>query len=395
MKKELTYNHTMLACFGGYIVQGIVNNFVPLLFLTFQDTYQLSLSQITFLVTLNFSVQLLIDLCSAFFVDRLGYRLCVCSAHFCVALGFILLIILPDICPDAYIGILISVVVYAMGGGLLEVIISPLLEACPTTHKESAMSLLHSFYCWGHVGVILISTAFFATVGIQHWKVLALLWIAIALTNMIFFTQTPIAPLIPEGYAGWSFRELLSKRNFWIFFVMMICSGAAELSVSQWASALAENGLGVSKAVGDLAGPMSFAILMGISRTIFGKYGDRLNLHRYMSASCVLCVISYLMIALVPYPVINLMGCALCGFSVGILWPGSFSRASAMLPLGGTRMFALLALGGDIGCSAGPTFTGMIASHFGDDLQVGLMFGVIFPMVLLVLFKLRGQARRD
>ncbi len=393
MKSKLTYNHTLIACFIGYIVQAIVNNFVPLLFLTFQDTYGISLMRITFLVTLNFGIQLMVDLLSAFFIDRIGYRAAICIAHFCVAVGFGLLTILPELLPDPYTGIVIAVIIYAIGGGLLEVVVSPVVEACPTKHKESAMSMLHSFYCWGHVGVVAISTIFFSVVGIQHWKMLTIIWIAIALGNMLFFAKTPIASLIDEGESGLSLKELLSKKIFWILFLMMVCSGASEQAVSQWASTLAEKGLGVSKTMGDLAGPMSFAILMGSSRAIYGKFGQKLDLDKFMSASCILCVISYLLIALVPNPVVNLIGCAICGFSVGIMWPGSFSKASSALPLGGTLMFAFLALGGDIGCAGGPTFAGIVASAFEDNLQMGILFAIIFPLGLFVLLQLARAAK--
>lgn len=395
MKSKLTYNHTIVACFIGYIVQAIVNNFVPLLFLTFQDTYKISLSNITFLVTLNFGIQLLVDLLSAFFVDKIGYRAAMCVAHLSVAIGFILLTILPEVLADPYIGIMLAVIVYAIGGGLLEVVVSPVVEACPTEHKESAMSLLHSFYCWGHVGVVLISTLFFAAVGISHWKMLTILWIIIALGNMLFFTRTPIASLIEEGQSGLSFRELLSKKVFWLLLLMMVCSGASEQAVSQWASTLAEKGLGVSKFVGDLAGPMAFAILMGTSRAIYGKFGPKLDLDKFMSASCVLCVVSYLLTAIVPNPVVNLAGCAICGFSVGIMWPGSFSKASASLPLGGTVMFAFLALGGDVGCAGGPTFAGLIATAFGDNLQKGILCATIFPVGLFILIQIVKTLRKE
>lgn len=395
MKTKLTYNHTIIACFIAYIVQAIVNNFVPLLFLTFQDTYGISLSKITFLVTLNFGIQLLVDLLSAFFVDKIGYRAAMCTAHLSVAIGFILLTILPEVLPDPYIGIMLAVIVYAIGGGLLEVVVSPVVEACPTKHKESAMSLLHSFYCWGHVGVVLISTVFFAMFGISHWRMLAILWIIIAMGNMLFFTKTPVASLIEEGQSSLSFRELLSQKMFWLLLLMMVCSGASEQAVSQWASTLAEKSLGVSKTVGDLAGPMAFAILMGTSRALYGKFGQKMDLDRFMSASCVLCVAAYLLIALVPNPMINLMGCAICGFSVGIMWPGSFSKAAASLPLGGTLMFAFLALGGDVGCAGGPTFAGLIASAFGENLQMGILFAIVFPMGLFVLLHFVKAAGKE
>ncbi len=380
---KLTYKHTMLACFVGYIVQAIVNNFVPLLFLTFQKTYGIPLTAITMLITINFGVQLLVDLASAYFVDKIGYRISLILAHFFSAAGFLCLTILPERLPSAYTGLLISVIVYAIGGGLLEVLVSPVVEACPTDNKEQAMSLLHSFYCWGHVGVVLISTLYFRFVGIEHWKGLTLLWMIVPLANLAVFTQTPIASLMEEGERGLSIGELLRNKVFWILAIMMVCSGASEQAVSQWASTLAEKGLGVTKAVGDLAGPMTFAVTMGTSRAFYGKFGDRMDLDRFMYGSCFLCVVSYLMIALLPNPALNLLGCAVCGLSVGIMWPGSFSKSAAAIPKGGTAMFAFLALGGDLGCSGGPTFAGMMASHFQDNLQRGILCSVIFPILLM------------
>lgn len=382
--KTANYNHTMYACFIGYIVQAIVNNFVPLLFLTFQATYNIPLSKITMLVTINFGLQLLIDLLSVSFVDRIGYRASMLLAHICAALGFLLLTILPEIFSDPFIGLLIAVTIYAIGGGLLEVLVSPVMEACPTDNKEKAMSLLHSFYCWGHVGVVLLSTLFFKLFGIENWKILAVLWAIIPIINTILFTKVPMASLIEEGETGLTIPQLFSKKIFWLFLLIMVCAGASEQSVSQWASTFAEKGLGVSKTIGDLAGPMAFAILMGTSRAFYGKYGERINLDLFMIYSGILCVISYLCIALVPSPIFGLIGCALCGLSVGILWPGSFSKASASIRGGGTAMFALMALAGDLGCSSGPTLVGMVSSHFGDSLNVGILSAIIFPILFLI-----------
>ncbi len=396
LQSKLTYNHTITACFIGYIVQAIVNNFVPLLFLFFQSHYDIPLSQITFLITLNFGIQLLVDLASAYFVDRIGYRISMVLAHGFAALGFILLTILPEVLPNPFIGILISVMIYAVGGGLLEVLVSPVMEACPTDNKEAAMSLLHSFYCWGHVGVVLVSTIFFKLSGIENWKYLVILWLIIILGNLFLFALTPIASLIEDGEAGMKISQLIRSKVFWILLIMMICSGASEQAVSQWASTLAEKGLGVSKTVGDLAGPMFFALMMGLSRAYYGKAGEKLNLDHFMNISCILCILSYLMIALVPNAAVNLLGCGICGFSVGIMWPGSFSKSAQTLPKGGTAMFALLALGGDVGCSGGPTFVGMIASRFSDDLQTGILFALIFPIVLLLMIRLlKGQNRHE
>ena len=381
--KENKYNRTMTACFTAYIVQATVNNFVPLLFLTFQRSFGIPLSKITLLVTFNFAIQLLVDILSVTFVDRIGYRLSMILAHLFCVLGLTGLIWLPQTTGDPFAGIMISVVLYAVGGGLLEVLVSPVVESCPSDNKEKAMSMLHSFYCWGHVGVVLLSTLFFRIFGIGHWRILALAWALIPLFNLFVFTRVPMAPLLKEGETGMKIGELFTKRLFWVLFIMMICSGASEQSVSQWASTFAEKGLGVSKTVGDLAGPMAFAVLMGASRAFYGKYGDRIDLDRFMAASSVLCIASYLCIALVPSPVVSLIACAVCGLSVGIMWPGTFSKSTATLPRSGTAMFALLALGGDVGCSGGPTLVGFVSSALNDNLKMGILAAVVFPVLLL------------
>ena len=380
---KYSYDSTMRACFTGYIVQAIVNNFVPLLFLTFQRTYHIPLQQITLLVTFNFGIQLLTDLLSVAFVDRMGYQASMVLAHILSALGLICLTVLPERMGHPFAGILISVIVYAVGGGLLEVLVSPVVEACPSTHKEKAMSMLHSFYCWGHVGVVLSSSIFFKLAGIENWKLLAVLWAVIPILNALIFTRVPIAPVLPEGEEGMTIGTLFQNRTFWLLFVMMICAGASEQSVSQWASLFAEKGLGISKTAGDLAGPMAFAVLMGASRAFYGNYGEKINLDRFMAVSSVLCILSYLCLVFMPVPVLSLAGCALCGLSVGILWPGTFSRASKALPAGGTALFALLALGGDIGCSGGPTLVGMVSGMCKGNLKAGILAALIFPVLLL------------
>lgn len=388
------YNKTVRACFAGCIVQAIVNNFVPLLFLFFQTSYDIPLSRITLLVTFNFGIQLLVDFLSVGFADKIGYRASMIAAHMLSAAGLILLTILPELLPSPFAGILISVMVYAIGGGLLEVLVSPIVEACPSDHKEKAMSLLHSFYCWGHAGVVLISTLFFYAAGIEKWKILAVVWALIPIANAAAFAKVPIAALIEEGETGMRLRDLFRLKVFRIMLVMMVCAGASEQAVSQWASAFAEKGLGISKTAGDLVGPMAFAVLMGTSRLFYGKYGDRIDLDRFMSCSSGLCILSYLCISLVPVPQISLIACAVCGLSVGILWPGTFGKASAALPKGGTAMFALLALGGDIGCSAGPTLVGMVSGMTGDNLRMGVWAGTVFPVLMLIGVILCGKKKR-
>lgn len=378
------YQKTMYACFVGYIVQAIINNFVPLLFLTFEKNYHIPLSQITMLITFNFGVQLVVDFFAAKYVDRIGYRTSIVLAHVCSAAGLIGLAVLPELFPNAIMGLMIAVVIYAVGGGLIEVLISPIMENCPSKHKEKAMSLLHSFYCWGHVGVVLLSTLFFHFFGIENWKILALVWAIIPVVNGIVFCKVPMASLMEEGETGMTLRELAGNGTFWILMLMMVCSGASEQGVSQWASTFAEKGLQISKTMGDLAGPMFFAILMGASRAFYGKYGDKLDLNRFMVGSSILCVLSYLCISLSPSPLLSMIGCGICGLSVGIMWPGSFSRASQSLPKGGTAMFAMLALAGDVGCGSGPTVVGYVTGLVGEDLKKGILAGVIFPVLLLV-----------
>ena len=391
MSGKINYKQTITACFIAYIVQAIVNNFAPLLFLTFQSTYDIPLSKITMLITFNFGLQLIVDLVSVTFVDRIGYRASMILAHILAMVGLASLAFLPELLPDPFVGILISVTVYAIGGGLLEVLVSPVVEACPSDNKEAAMSMLHSFYCWGHVGVVLISTIFFAVFGIHNWKILAVIWALVPLCNSLVFTKVPIAPLIEEGEKGLTIKDLAKQKIFWVFMLMMLCAGASEQAVSQWASTFAEKGLGVSKTVGDLAGPMSFAVLMGTSRAFYGKWGDKLDLDRFMIGSSILCMISYLCISLVPGSVFGLVGCAVCGLSVGIMWPGTFSKASKAMKNGGTAMFALMALAGDLGCSGGPTGVGMVSSAFGDDLKKGILAAICFPLLLLVGIVLCGK----
>ena len=388
------YSHTRKACYLGYVTQAVVNNFVPLLFLTFQSQYGLPLERITVLVTMNFGIQLGVDLLSARFVDRLGYRKSAMLAHFFAALGLLGLGILPELFPDPYAGLLLSVCFYAIGGGLIEVLISPIVEACPAEKKEAAMSLLHSFYCWGSVFVILFSTGFFAFVGLSHWKQLAFLWALLPIFNLFYFSQVPIAQLTESG-EGLSLRQLLSQKLIWLLAVLMLCAGAAEQAMSQWASAFAEAGLGVSKSLGDLAGPCLFSLLMGFSRLLYSRKSHVLPLQRFMAGSCLLCIAGYLLASLSPWPLLSLAGCGLCGFSVGIFWPGTVSLSAARCPKGGTALFALLALFGDLGCSAGPTFVGFLAGA-GGWIRQGLLGAAAFPVLLLLgLFLLKAVSGRN
>lgn len=376
------YQHTINASYVGYITQAIVNNFAPLLFLTFNRTYGIPLGQIGLLISLNFGTQLLVDFLSAKYVDRIGYRLSIVAAHIFAGAGLIGLGVLPELLPDPYFGICLSVMLYAVGGGLIEVLISPIVEACPTEGKAAAMSLLHSFYCWGSVLVVLVSTILFSALGMDSWRMISCLWAVIPLLNAFYFCKVPIAHLVEEG-ESMTIGELLRSKLFWIFALLMVCSGASELSMSQWASTFAESALHVSKTVGDLTGPCFFAVLMGTARVFHAKYAEKLELSRYLGLCAVICIGSYLIAALSPVAALSLLGCGICGFSVGAMWPGTFSLAAEKCPRGGTAMFALFALAGDTGCSLGPAVVGFVSSGFHDNLKAGLLAAILFPMLLL------------
>ncbi len=382
MSIKTNSRHTIFASYGGFITQAIVNNLAPLFFLIFQDTFDIPLSQITLLVTINFLVQLLVDLIAAKAADKIGLRKCVVAAHFFAAAGLFGMAFLPFIMPP-FAGLLTSVVIYAVGGGLIEVLVSPLVEACPTENKAGVMSLLHSFYCWGSLAVVLISTLFLNFCGKDSWRVLAACWAVFPVLVGLYFTQVPIYKLVEEG-EGFGMRKLCSMRLFWLFVVLMFAAGASELAMSQWASSFAESSLGISKTTGDLIGVCGFSLFMGSARVFYGKMSEKLNLTKFLILSGILCICSYLLVSLSPLPILSLVGCMLCGLSVGILWPGTYSLASASIPKGGTTMFALLALAGDLGCSGGPTAIGFISEALGGDIKSGLMFAVVFPAILIV-----------
>ena len=388
------YKKTLTACYLGFITQAICANFAPLLFLMFHNVYQIPLGQIALISTVFFLTQLIVDILCSYFADKIGYRNCVVASELCAAAGLIGLAFLPDLLPNPLTGIIASVIVYAIGSGLIEVLCSPIVEACPFDNKEAVMSLLHSFYCWGSVGVILLSTIFFAVFGIDSWKWLACVWAVIPLYNIYNFATCPIEHTTDDG-KGMGTGRLLRVPLFWVSIILMVCAGASELSMAQWASAYTESALGFSKAMGDLAGPCMFAITMGISRIIFGKYGDRLDLMRFMMGSGVLCLSCYIAASLSNTPVIGLIGCILCGFSVGIMWPGTISICSGRLPEGGTAMFALLAMAGDLGGAFGPSLVGNITQNAGNDLRKGMLVGCVFPLVLILsLLLLKGTRKK-
>ena len=373
---------TLYAAFIGYIVQAIVNNFLPLLFIQLQTEFSVPLSRITLLITFNFLIQLAVDLISPLFIDRIGYRASMLISNGAAMLGLALLTVLPQHFEDPFAGILLSVCVYAIGGGLQEVLVSPIVEACPTENKETAMSLLHSFYCWGFVGMVALSTLFFAVFGISNWRNLAWFWCLVPALDFVLFLFVPVYSLNGEGVKGAGLKDLLRMKVFWVLLLMMFCSAASEQSMAQWASAFAERGLGVSKSMGDLMGPMLFAICQGSSRAIYGVRGGKMNLLRFMRISVIICIAGYLGVVFFPHPVLSLIACGASGFAVGIFWPGTFSLASAAIRNGGTLLFALLAFAGDIGCSLGPTVTGAVAAAHGDEIRLGILIAVLFPVLM-------------
>lgn len=380
---QKNYKRTLTACYLGFITQAILANFAPLLFLKFHRDFNIPLGQIALISAVFFFTQLLVDLFCAKYVDRIGYRKSIVASEIFSAVGLIGLAFLPGLLPNPFVGIIISVVLYAMGSGLIEVLCSPIVEACPFDNKDSVMSLLHSFYCWGSVGVILISTILFSIFGIDKWQWVACMWAIVPLYNIYNFMTCPIEHLVEDG-TGMSIKDLFKSSLFWVAAILMICSGSSELSMSQWASSFAESALGLSKAVGDLAGPCLFAVTMGIGRVFYGKYGEKLDLMRFMMGSGVLCMICYLFASLSSNSIVGLIACIICGFSVAIMWPGTISLSSQKMPKGGTAMFALLAMAGDLGGTLGPSVVGNVSQMMGDNLQMGILAGSIFPAVLIV-----------
>ncbi len=388
------YKKTLFACYLGFITQSIAANFAPLLFLTFHKSYAVPLGKIALIPAVFFMTQLIVDIICAQVVDKIGYRKCVVASEVSSAAGLVLLAFLPEVFSDPFAGIVLSVVVYAIGSGLIEVLVSPIVEACPFEHKEATMSLLHSFYCWGSVGVIVISTLFFKFFGIQNWKLLACLWALLPLYNIFNFATCPIEHPT-GGEKGMGIAALFRLPLFYLAVILMICAGASELSMAQWASAFAESALGLSKTAGDLAGPCLFAVTMGTCRAIFGKFGDRLDLKKFMIGSGILCIISYLLASLSLLPILGLLGCIICGFSVGIMWPGTISICSPRIPRGGTAFFAMLAMAGDLGGSAGPAIVGNISQLAGDNLQRGLLAGGIFPVIMIIALVMMANSKAE
>ncbi|MBQ9097574.1 MAG: MFS transporter [Clostridia bacterium] len=398
MTKQKNYKKTLIACYLGFVTQAISSNFAPLLFLTFKSTYGISLEKIALIPFVFYITQLLVDLAATKFADKIGYRTCVVTSQVVSSVGLMLMAILPDVLPVPFIGLLISVVLYAIGSGLVEVLVSPIVEACPFENKDGMMSLLHSFFCWGSMGVVLGSTLFFAAFGLENWKILTFIWALVPLYNTFNFISCPIERLVEDG-KSMGIKQLLKTPVFCLMILLMVCAGASEATMTQWTSAFAESAIGISKTIGDIAGPCLFAMFMGIARMLYGKFSEKLDLNKAMLVCAIACTICYLLASLSTLPILGLAGCALCGLAVGIMWPGTISISSQKCPRGGTAMFAFLALAGDLGAAVSPTMVGSLSEMAGGNLKIGLLVATIFPVILvcgLLILKLKfGKTTRE
>lgn len=379
--KHTNYKSTLHACYLGYITQALIVNLPPLLFVVFRDNYGLSYTMLGSLVVVIFVTQLVVDALAIRFIDRIGHRAAAIMAHAFAAIGMVALAFLPRLLPEPYVGLVIASLLFAIGGGLIEVLVSPIVESLPGDAKASAMSLLHSFYSWGQVLVISLSTVALLLVGRDLWFLLPLLWAVLPIFTLFRFARVPLVPPEEESKRT-PVRTLVTSRLFLVALLLMVCSGAAEQAMGQWASLFAERGLGISKTLGDLFGPCLFAVMMGIVRTLYGTKGQAINIHKTLIVCSFLCILSFAIVALVPVPAISLLGCSLCGLTVSLMWPGMLSLTAGGYPTGGTAMFAMMALGGDLGCSVGPWLTGVVADS--GSLNIGLATGMIFPAIMLV-----------
>ena len=391
---KLTYRHTQLACYLGYVSQAITTTFLPLLFVRLGNEFGFTLSKLTVLIAITFVSEIFIDALSPRFINKIGYRASMVLANICSTIGTAGYAVLPFVMKDPYAGFVLCAVINAIGGGFDEVLVSPIVEACPTKNKARAMALLHSFYCWGCAAVVLLSTLYFHLAGVENWRLLAGLWALIPLSNAFLFSLVPIRTLEEEKGES-RFADMLRNPIFWLMCVVMICAGASELAMSQWASAFAEAGLGISKTFGDLLGPCAFAVLMGTSRILFSRINDKTDISKILIVCAVLCIGAYFVSALSENPIIALLGCGLCGFAVAPMWPGAFSMASKDIPNASTAMFAAFALAGDMGCTAGPSAVGFISSAGSNDIGSGLIYSAVFPAAMILCLVVIRIIRRN
>ena len=377
-----SYKSTKIACYVGFVVQAIINNFLPLLFIIFNTEYHLNYEQLGRLLFINFFVQLVVDALTPLVVKRVGYRGAAIACHGLAAVGLCLLGILPKLFPtNIYSCLVAAIIVYASGSGIIEVCISPIVEMLPGDKKGADMAFSHSFYCWGQMFTVLVSTLLIFIIGQRHWHFIPMLWAIIPLYNMLNFTRVPIVEQ-PEESVSKTASTLFKNRDFWIFIIVMICAGASEITMAEWASIFTQQALGVSKTVGDLLGPCAFAVCMGSGRVIFGLLDGKFNPKKALILNNILCVLCYTGVAVLKQPALSLVACALCGFSVSLSWPGTYSMSARHFANGGTLMFSVLALSGDLGCSIGPWIMGIVANN--TNLQTGFLVSAIFPAIMVI-----------
>ena len=409
---KYSYKHTLRACYVGYITQAIVNNLAPILFIIFQKQFHISFEEIGRLILINFATQTVADIIAIKYVDKLGYRKSAILAHIFCAVGLIGLSILPKLMPSPYIGLIMAVMIYALGGGILEVLVSPIVESIPGDEKASAMSLLHSFYCWGQMGVVFITTILLKLIGNDMWTIIPIVWAVIPIYNGFKFTKVPLMPPLPQEEQV-SIKVLIKSKQILVALMLMLCAGASELTMSQWSSIFAEKGLNVPKVIGDIAGPCMFAIFMGTGRTLYGIWGSKINLRNALLISGILCIACYVVTVFSPWPLLSLIACAISGISVSLMWPGTFSLSAKLYPTGGTAMFGMLAIFGDLGASIGPWLAGLMSDiaqkstkiiEFGQvynidieqlGLKSGLFVATIFPIILVLGILLMKDRKRE
>lgn len=399
MSKTKKYMSTKIACYTGYFVQAIINNLAPLFYVIFQNEFEINYTKISWLIMLNFVTQLFVDIMSVKVIEKLGYRISIVLAHVFSSLGLLLLGILPRAMENHYIGLVIPIIIYATGSGLIEVLVSPIVEGLPLENKSGEMSLLHSFYCWGQMSVVLFTTIAIKFAGSENWVYAPMLWAIIPFINMFMFMKVPIFPPVPEGEDEMKVSELFRSGTFILLGLLMLCAGASELAMSQWASTFAEESLGVDKLIGDLLGPCLFALLMASARVVFGLVGDKVDVKKVLTFSAGLCVTAYLLSTLSKSPIASLIGCGLCGLSVATMWPGVFSFAAKIFPRGGTPLFAMLAVFGDFGCAFGPWLAGVVSDGVRastitfDPLKFGLMIAVVFPITMIITISVLSKKK--
>lgn len=399
MSKTKKYMSTKIACYTGYFVQAIINNLAPLFYVIFQNEFEINYTKISWLIMLNFVTQLFVDIMSVKVIEKLGYRVSIVFAHVFSSLGLFLLGVLPRAMENHYIGLVIPIIIYATGSGLIEVLVSPIVEGLPLENKSGEMSLLHSFYCWGQMSVVLFTTIAIKFAGSENWVYAPMLWAMIPFINMFMFMKVPIFPPVPEGEDEMKVSELFKSGTFILLALLMLCAGASELAMSQWASTFAEESLGVDKLTGDLLGPCLFALLMASARVVFGLVGDKVDVKKVLTFSAGLCVTAYLLSTLSKSPIVSLIGCGLCGLSVATMWPGVFSFAAKIFPRGGTPLFAMLAVFGDFGCAFGPWLAGVVSDGVRastitfDPLKFGLMIAVVFPITMIITISVLSKKK--